>query len=173
MGDGGVGCCATGAPTSNRARVEACSSRWAQADPKSRHTVDRGASCATPSREVVPCRTRALRSSSQTNCVPGPQGSGGARRTVLLAWAQRFGRGPRLVRGDVSPRAASGGPIHARLALGNSAMPALRMPRSDAAQDSGQTRPLLTRTGQMLESVPRGCRLRLQPLGPALLNTVR
>ena len=35
-------------------------------------------------------------------------------------------------RGNMSPRAASGGPIRSRLTPGNSAVPALRMPRSDA-----------------------------------------
>ena len=41
--------------------------------------------------------------------------------------------GTAKVRGDVSPRAASGGPIRSRLTPGNSAVPALRMPRSDAS----------------------------------------
>src|SRR5262245_66246763 len=35
--------------------------------------------------------------------------------------------GAAAIRGNVSPRAASGGPIHARLAPGNSAVCALRM----------------------------------------------
>jgi len=39
--------------------------------------------------------------------------------------------GPRTFRGDKGPKAAGGGPIHARLTLGNPAVPALDMPRSE------------------------------------------
>ena len=127
LGDDDVGCRATGAPTSSRARFEACGSRWARADLGPRHTVDRGASCATPSREVVLCRSGMSRRLAQTHASPGPDGPG---RTRFDGGFARFGRsgsggGRGKSRGNVSPRAASGGPIHARLALGNSAVPAL------------------------------------------------
>ena len=56
-----------------------------------------------------------------------------AAATALPELAQRFGTGPRHLRGDECPRVASGGPIRSRLAPGNSAVPALRMPRSDAS----------------------------------------
>ncbi len=57
-----------------------------------------------------------------------------AAATAVLELSQRFGMGPRKRRGNVSPRVASGGPIQSRLALGNSAVPALCMPRSDARE---------------------------------------
>ena len=129
LGDGDVGCRARGAPTSSRARVEACGS-LRRADLGPRHTVDRGASCATPSREVVLCRS-AHRPPLDANALasPGPDGPRRARVGGGFAGsAQRFGMGAAKSRGDVSPRAAGGGPIHARLALGNPAVPALRMP---------------------------------------------
>lgn len=135
--DGDVGCRATGAPTSSRARVEACGSRRMRTDLGPRHTGDRGASCATPSREVGLCRPSLDRSFARTPASPGPLSPWRARSAaVLLAAAQRLRMGPRQSRGNVSPRAASGGPIPARLAPGNSAVPAMRMPCSDADRDS-------------------------------------
>ena len=137
LADGDVGYRARGAPTSSRAQVEACGSYRTRADLGPRHTGDRGASCATPSREVVLCRSGISRPFAQRSAsrgLVGPRRPSSA--TALLVLAQRFGKGAAEVRGDMSPRAASGGPIHARLAPGNSAMPALRMPRSDADRDS-------------------------------------
>src|SRR5215470_9907276 len=40
---------------------------------------------------------------------------------------QRFGTGTRVARARNNPRAVRGGPIHVRLALGNSAVPVLRI----------------------------------------------
>jgi hypothetical protein len=151
LGDGDVGYRARGAPTSSRARVEACGS-LPRADLGPRHNGDRGASCATPSREVLLYRPRASRRSTQTHASPGPDGP---RRTssatALLVWCSGSGWGPRKSRGEVSPRAAGGGPIHARLALGNPAVPALRMLRSDADRLFAKSHPLPTRTDRLLE----------------------
>jgi hypothetical protein len=47
--------------------------------------------------------------------------------TVMRERTQRFGTGTRAARARKNPRAASGGPIHVRLTLGNSAVPALRI----------------------------------------------
>src|SRR5439155_4590720 len=80
--DGDVGYRARGAPTSSRARVEACGSRRMRADLGPRHTGDRGASCATPSREVVPCRSGIGRSFAQASTSPGLLGP---RRVTLAA----------------------------------------------------------------------------------------
>ena len=133
LGDGDVGYRARGAPTSSRARFEACGS-LPQADLGPRHTVDRGASCATPSREVMPSRSGISRCITHGRASLGPIGPRHARSAAALVVRRSgSGRGPRKSRGDVNPRAAGGGPIHARLALGNSAVPALRMPRSGAA----------------------------------------
>ena len=102
-----------------------------RADSKTRHTVDRGASCATPSREVVLCR---IRHADTDRC--GRRAStlalehDGSRRiiaAVLPERTQRFGTGTRLARAGKNPRAAGGGPIHVRLTLGNSAVPVLRI----------------------------------------------
>jgi hypothetical protein len=149
--DGDVGCCARGAPTSSRARDGASCSYRTNADSSPSHTGDRGASCATPSREVVPRRSTLGHAGAK------PDVPGATKRQERLGFtvagldrSQRFGRGPRNVRGDVSPKAAVGGPVHARLALGNSAVPVLGMPRSDA-DGFPQNRPLPTRTGSLLE----------------------
>jgi hypothetical protein len=93
LAGGDVGCRATEAPTSSRARVEACGSHRSRADLGSRHTFDRGASCATPSREVM------LRGSVISRLwlearAPGPEANTRGRRPSLVA-TQRFGRGPR------------------------------------------------------------------------------
>ncbi len=149
LGADDVGYRATAAPTSSRARFEACGS-LRRADLGPRHTGDRGASCATPSREVVLCRPGVGRRRSQPHASSGPDGPGGMR--LAAAWSvrtQRFGRGPLEYRGNVSPRAASGGPIHARLAPGNSAVPASRMLRSDADRFFAKNHPLPTRTRQL------------------------
>jgi len=152
LGDGNVGSRARGAPTSSLAQVAACGPPLARADPTPRHTVDRGASCATPSREVelrlccVGRRAQAIEIARD----PRPDGRRRTMSAAWLVWAQRFGMGPRIVRGNMSPKAASGGPIHARLALGNSAMPALYMPRSDAPGFWANPA-LLTRTLFLLE----------------------
>ena len=75
------------------------------------------------------------------------------------------------------PRVADGGPIHARLALGNPAVTALRMPRSDAeptffeeppASDA-HWRPLLL---EMSLDWIRVAPAPLQPLVPARLDNV-
>jgi hypothetical protein len=133
LADGDVGYRATRAPISNRARFGACDS-LGRADLGPRHTGDRGASCATPSREVVP-RPSGTSRLTQTPASPGPDGPRCTRFAVaLLVGTQRFRTGAAKVRGDVSPRAAGGGPIHARLTLGNSAVPARRMLRSDASR---------------------------------------
>ena len=91
------------------------------------HSISRGR--AVPLRHKPPLRAKVCEPRARWPETP-ILGDG------LLVLAQRFGKGAAEVRGDMSPRAASGGPIHARLAPGNSAMPALRMPRSDADRDS-------------------------------------
>ena len=139
LADDGVGYRARGAPTSSRARVEACSSDRARAVLGPRHTFDRGASCATPSREVVLHRSCISRPPRKRMRAPGRTAKG-ARNGRWLCSLGRSGSGwgPRNCRGDVSPRAAGGGPIHARLTLGNSAVPASRMLRSDAGEVLGE-----------------------------------
>jgi hypothetical protein len=102
-----------------------------RADSKTRHTVDRGASCATPSREVVLCRHRHA-DTDRCGCRASTLAleHDGSRRiiaAVLRERTQRFGTGTRLARARKNPRAANGGPIHVRLALGNSAVPVLRI----------------------------------------------
>ena len=54
-------------------------------------------------------------------------GSGRIVAAVLRERTQRFGTGTRLARARKNPKAASGGPIHVRLTLGNSKVPALRI----------------------------------------------
>ena len=53
--------------------------------------------------------------------------SGRIVAAVLRERTQRFGTGTRLARARKNPKAASGGPIHVRLTLGNSKVPTLRI----------------------------------------------
>ena len=72
LAGGDVGCRARGAPTSSRARVEACRRHRSRADLRSRHTFDTGASCATPSREVM-LRCSVISCLHAMAVSPGPQ----------------------------------------------------------------------------------------------------
>src|SRR5262249_10481659 len=96
-----VGCRATGAPTSSRARVEACGSHRSRADLGSRHTFDRGASCATPSREVllrgsvisrlgIEARAPGLEANTHGRrpSLVATRGLGGGRRQPAARWAR-------------------------------------------------------------------------------------
>jgi len=159
LADGDVGCRATGAPTSSRARVEACGSHRSRADLGSRHTFDRGASCATPSREVMLRGSVISRLWLEARAL-GPEANTRGRRPSLVA-TQRFGTGPRSLRGNTDPRVAIGGPIHARLTPGNSALRVRFMPctgsRSTTRQLCGPLTPIRAQTSRRLALLSLGC----------------
>ena len=90
-------------------------------------------------------------------------GSGRIVAAVLRERTQRFGTGTRLARACKNPKAASGGPIHVRLTLGNSKVPALRIFCPHKA--GSLAIPPMTRTGP--ESV-LWYRLDLQCAAPAV-----
>lgn len=80
LADGGVGSLARGAPTSSLAGLSALRA-MVQKQPGTRHTVDRGASCATPSPERVLRRghRRPSPPSQLTTPVPVPSREGHGR----------------------------------------------------------------------------------------------
>ena len=81
--------------------------------------------------------------------------------TVAIDWAQRFGTGPRSLRGNTDPRVAIGGPIHARLTPGNSAMRVRFMPctgsRSKTRQLCGPLAPIRAQTLRRLALLSLSC----------------
>jgi len=89
---------------------------------------------------------------------------GGRMRAVMMVaidWAQRFGTGPRSLRGNTYPRVAIGGPIHARLTPGNSALRVRFMPctgsRSKTRQLCGPLTPIRAQTSSRLALLSLGC----------------
>ena len=85
------------------------------------HSISRGG--AVPQ---TACRYRSMWVPGSTPALEH-DGSRHIIAAVLRERTQRFGTGTRLARARKNPRAANGGPIHVRLALGNSAVPGLRI----------------------------------------------
>jgi hypothetical protein len=93
----------------------------------------------------------------------------GSRRivaAVLPERTQRFGTGTRLARARNNPRAASGGPIHVRLALGNSAVPVLRIFPAQSRIDRRSRHDAHTAPELLFAGCRRGLRL-AAPILPA------
>ena len=172
LGDGDVGCRARGAPTSSRARVEACGSCVARAD-----WVH-----ATPLTEAlhVPlhlerscCAAPAGRSVAQAHASPGPTARGAFMATALLGWAQRFGTGtatsPRRHQSESCWRRPHPCPPRSRqFCSACSAHASLRREPGFLAESAASDAHWSGAGG-----VPSTCRLGLQPLRPTFPNNVR